>query len=76
MIKIKVKYFAGYRTLKGKKEELLDVPGNSTILHLLEKANIPGGEGLLVLVNGIKKPKTYVLKEGDEAGIFPLIGGG
>jgi len=76
MIKIKVKYFAGYRTLKGKKEELLDVPGNSTILHLLEKANIPGGEGLLVLVNGIKKPKAYVLKEGDEVGIFPLIGGG
>ena len=76
MITIRVKYFAGIRTLKGKKEEMLTLPNDITILRLLEEVKIPGGEGKYVLVNGIKQLQTHVLEDGDEVGIFPLIGGG
>jgi len=75
-MKIKVKYFAGIRTLKGKKEEVLDIKGNTVILYLLEQIQIPQDEGRFILVNGIRQTGDYVLKEGDEVGVFPLIGGG
>ena len=75
-MKIKVKYFAGFRKIKGKKEEIVDITENTTIHHLLEQLQIPGDEGKFVLINGIRKPVEYVLKEEDEVGVFPLIGGG
>ena len=73
-MKIKVKYFAGFRKIKGKKEEIVDITENTTIHHLLEQ--FPGDEGKFVLINGIRKPVKYVLKEEDDVGVFPLIGGG
>ncbi len=76
VLKIKVKYFAGFRTITGKKEEKIEIPQKTTISRLLEKLKIPGGEKKLILINGNRQPDNYHLKENDEVSIFPPIGGG
>lgn len=32
--------------------------------------------GYVVLVNGLRKPRTYVLQDGEELMVMPLIAGG
>ena len=76
VMKIKVKYFAGFRTLKKRKEDSIELPENTTVFHLLKQLDIPGDEGKFVLINGNRESEKYVLKKDDEVGIFPLIGGG
>ncbi|MDX9851115.1 MAG: MoaD/ThiS family protein [Anaerolineaceae bacterium] len=77
---IKVRLFATLRKyLPGLKlGESLDVevePGTS-ILQLYVVLGIPAEEVKLAYVNGIYCEPETILKDGDEIGIFPPIGGG
>ena len=76
MIEIKVKYFAGLRTVKGKKEEIMTIDEKITITDLLEKLEIKGKTGTTILVNGRRQSESYSFNRNDEISIFPMIGGG
>ena len=54
----------------------LEIPENITISDLVEKLNLPRDEVKLFFVNGRLQPVSYQLKNNDEVGIFPPIGGG
>jgi molybdopterin synthase sulfur carrier subunit len=49
---------------------------NSSIQDLVEKLNLPSNEVKLFFVNGRLQLAEYLLKNNDEVGIFPPIGGG
>lgn len=54
----------------------VELPEGSTLSDLLAKLGVPENETKQVFVNGRQKPLDYVVKDGDEAGIFPPIAGG
>ena len=77
---IKVKLFATLRKYLpglelGKAAEIQREPG-STIMDLYNVLGIPVEEIKLAYVNGIYCEPDTILKNGDEIGIFPPIGGG
>ena len=55
---------------------IMDLSENSTLQKLVEKLKIPPEETRIMFVNGIIQEFDYILKDGDEVGIFPPIGGG
>jgi len=80
MIIVKVKLFANLRNYfpdlgLGKSLDV-QVESNTTIARLYEILEIPAEEIKLAYVNGIYCETDYKLKDGDEIGIFPPIGGG
>jgi molybdopterin synthase sulfur carrier subunit len=48
----------------------------ATLQALLDQLKIPVEEAKITFVNGIIQELDYVIKTGDEIGIFPPIGGG
>ncbi len=54
----------------------VDLPENATLLDLIHQLNIPPEQTRITFVNGIIQEVDYKLKDGDEVGIFPPIGGG
>ncbi len=54
----------------------VEVPAGETIGGLLDRIGLPAGEVKVVLVNGRTQPLDWALREGDEVGIFPPVGGG
>ncbi|HSM24798.1 MAG TPA: MoaD/ThiS family protein [Anaerolineaceae bacterium] len=77
---VKVKLFATLRKYLpglelGKTKDIQVDPG-ITIARLYEILEIPAEEVKLAYVNGIYYETDYILKDGDEIGIFPPIGGG
>jgi sulfur carrier protein ThiS len=48
----------------------------ATLQDLVNQLGLPAEETKVTFVNGIVKTPDYVLKPGDDAGIFPPIGGG
>lgn len=78
-MRIRVKLFAG---LAGKVAEArTGVPfdkelGPGSTLGDLVETILPGTETRLTFVNGRAESPSYRLKEDDEVGIFPVIGGG
>ncbi len=54
----------------------VNLPEGATIADLIKKLQIPAEEVKVVFVNGRAHPYDWQLKEGDEVGIFPPIGGG
>ena len=77
---IKVKLFATLRKYLpkielGKASEFPIEPGTS-ISMLYQILGIPEEEVKLAYVNGIYCESDSILKDGDEIGIFPPIGGG
>jgi molybdopterin converting factor small subunit len=77
---VKVKLFATLRKYLpnielGKASEIPIEPGTS-ISMLYQILGIPEDEVKLAYVNGIYCESDSILKDGDEIGIFPPIGGG
>jgi molybdopterin converting factor small subunit len=77
---IKVKVFATLRKYLpglelGKAADVQLEPGSS-IFQLYGVLGIPAEEVKLAYVNGIYCEPETILKDGDEIGIFPPIGGG
>ncbi len=54
----------------------LEVTENSSLGDLIHLLNIPNEEAKICFVNGHAEEPDYVLKENDEIGIFPPVGGG
>lgn len=54
----------------------MEIPEGTTIQDLLRLLNIPNEEIKITFVNGIIQSSDYIIKLGDEVGIFPPIGGG
>lgn len=54
----------------------IELPDGSTVADLIEQVEIPAREVKIAFVNGRTRPLDWLLESGDEAGIFPPIGGG
>jgi molybdopterin converting factor small subunit len=54
----------------------LDMPDGSDVHKLFQRLELSEKNGLLTFVNGRAQHRDYMLKEGDEIGLFPPIGGG
>ncbi len=54
----------------------LELPDSATLLDLLHRLEIPVEETKITFVNGIIQSTDWVLKPGDQVGIFPAIAGG
>ncbi len=54
----------------------LVLPEGSTIATVVERLSIRPHEVKVTFVNGRARAEVYRLKEGDEVGIFPPVGGG
>lgn len=81
-MKLEIRLFAG---LKCNNEELescgknvfyLEVDDEISLEKLHRLLKIHSTPALVNLVNGISRPKDWVLKDQDRVGIFPPIGGG
>lgn len=55
---------------------IIELSEGATLQHLINKLKIPPEETRIMFVNGIIQEFEYILKDGDEVGIFPPIGGG
>ena len=80
-MKVRVKYFASFRDLTGKKEESLEVPEGVTVEGLREHvkglySKMAGEEQVLVAVNGVFMPLETMVREGDDVAFFPPVSGG
>lgn len=54
----------------------IELSEGSTLLDLIDHLKIPPEETRVLFVNGIIQEADYKLKNGDEVGLFPPIGGG
>lgn len=54
----------------------IELSENAKLYDLIKLLKIPSEETRITFVNGIIKESDYGLKNGDEVGIFPPIGGG
>jgi molybdopterin converting factor small subunit len=52
------------------------LPDEATLQNLIDRLKIPLEETRITFVNGIIQEPDCRLKDGDEVGIFPPIGGG
>jgi len=48
----------------------------ATLDNVVDRLNLPRDEVKVFFVNGRARPKDWILKPGDEVGIFPLVAGG
>ncbi|MDX9955753.1 MAG: MoaD/ThiS family protein [Anaerolineae bacterium] len=54
----------------------MELPEGGTIAMIVEQLAIRPHEVKVTFVNGRARAEVYRLKEGDEVGIFPPVGGG
>ena len=54
----------------------VDLPEKSTLADLIAHLDIRENEVKTMFVNGRARAEMYRLKDGDEVGIFPPVGGG
>ncbi len=80
-MKVKVKLFATLQRyapegqFAGEPFEM-ELPEGSTIATVIERLAIRPHEVKVTFVNGKARAEVYRLREGDEVGIFPPVGGG
>ena len=55
---------------------VVELPPDATLEQLLQKLNLENEHVKIIFVNGIIRKEDYRLREGDEVGIFPPVGGG
>ena len=54
----------------------IDVVDNAAVSDLVDRLGLPAGQVKVVFVNGRTRSPDWILKPGDEIGIFPPVGGG
>jgi molybdopterin converting factor small subunit len=54
----------------------INLPESATVQDLVDQLGIPSEETKISFVNGLIRDLGWVLKQADEVGIFPPIGGG
>jgi molybdopterin converting factor small subunit len=79
-VQVQVKLFATLRRFAPDvppgKVCAVDLPDGATLQDLVNRLGIPSEETKVAFVNGRAQEMDFVLKPGDEVGIFPPIGGG
>jgi len=77
---VTVKLFATlHRYGKGERAGMpfiIELSEDATLHYLVSQLQIPTEETRIMFVNGIIQESDYRLKDGDEVGLFPPIGGG
>ena len=80
MIQVRVKLFAtlGRYALNGVAGAPFDMEFSegATLGNVVDRLNLPHKEVKVFFVNGRARSKDWILKPGDEVGIFPLVAGG
>jgi sulfur-carrier protein len=74
-VRITVRLYASLREGHQAEEEM-EAPQGSTIASVIEMLGIPETAATLTFVNGRHASTDTVLREGDNLGLFPPIGGG
>ena len=54
----------------------IDMPAEAIVQDLINRLKIPPEATRITFVNGIIQASDWKLKDGDEVGMFPPIGGG
>jgi molybdopterin synthase sulfur carrier subunit len=54
----------------------VELPAKSRVEELLRHLELPNEEVKVVFVNGRARSGNHPLADGDQVGIFPLVGGG
>lgn len=54
----------------------VEVSEKATLIELYDRLGIPREEVKTAFVNSVMQTPDYVLREGDEIGVFPPVGGG
>ncbi len=62
--------------LKKYLSETVTANSHQTVHQLLDGLGIPADLVAVVMVNGRQEPKSYLLQEGDQVKLVPLVGGG
>ena len=80
-MRIHVKYFASFRDITGRREEVMEVPDGVTVEGLRDHVKglyerMAGRDQVLVAVNGAFAHLETVVEEGDEVAFFPPVSGG
>lgn len=57
-------------------QEVVMADSGQSVHQLLDSLGIPPDLVAVVMVNGRQEPKSYLLQEGDEVKLVPLVGGG
>lgn len=57
-------------------QEMVTANSGQTVHQLLEGLGIPSDLVAVVMVNGRQESKSYLLQEGDQVKLVPLVGGG
>lgn len=57
-------------------QETVTASPGQTVHQLLEGLGISPDLVAVVMVNGRQEPKSYLLQEGDQVKLVPLVGGG
>ncbi|MBW1615835.1 MAG: MoaD/ThiS family protein [Deltaproteobacteria bacterium] len=61
---------------KYQKESHILINYDATLSAMLQYFNIPEKKDLVIIANGKRADKDYILKENDEITIFPPVDGG
>ncbi len=54
----------------------MNLPETASLQDVVDQLGMPAKEIKIAFVNGLIRDLDWVLKQGDEVGIFPPIGGG
>lgn len=74
---VQVNLYAGLRGyIGGKASVTVQIAADQTIQNVLTKLEIPTEQTRILFVNGRPATTDTPVKEGDQLGIFPAIGGG
>ena len=77
---VEIRFYASlrkYHPNPGSSEVLdMELDDKAKLGDLLDKLKIPREELGILMVNGKWEKESYLPKDGDRIGIFPLIGGG
>ena len=81
-MKVRVKFFASYREIAGRPEEMLNLREGTTVSALLDslREKYPKlgslSDNIIVSVNKKYAREEVALKEGDEVALLPPVSGG
>jgi sulfur carrier protein len=79
-MKLKLKLFATFREFLPEGNDGhscdLEVPDESRVESIMERMKLPQDIPKIILINGIQKTASELLKDGDTLSIFPPIAGG
>ena len=60
----------------GGKPCIVEIEEGASVGKLLERFNVPEEKKKIIFVNGVISNEDTILKDGDRAGIFPIVAGG